>query len=89
MCEFGVIVGGNGHFGVLNQASGSCRIERPKNDRPLAPVRAEDGLRTLLLGVLTTPVGVVDKLGFGHDWIVNAFAARQVLFASDVEAVGR
>ena len=49
----------------------------------------EGGLGTPPLRGLATPVGVVNDGGFGHDWIVNAFAARRVLFASDVEAVGR
>ena len=35
------------------------------------------------------PVGVVNERRFGHDWIVNAVAARQALLTSDAEAVAR
>ena len=45
-----------------------------------APVCAEHGLGTPSLGVLATPVGVIHNRAFVHEWIVNAFSVRQVLF---------
>jgi hypothetical protein len=50
----------------------------------IAPVSTEEGLRTPSLGVLATPVGVVNEGGFVHDWIVCVFTALQVIFMSKV-----